>query len=265
MLAPHFFISLLVLLVVSWNPGSESETYSSSGPPHLDELWDLHEEFEYEVRYGFMNLGTVEVETHTRDTTYNGKTARKFTNIIKSNPRVPVVGRREVHYHTMLTRNDTIPYGLRFWSDNYHDDIMEEYLYEFDYDEGEATYYVEGEKKSVSELNEPADGGPAIFYYSRLHAGTSRNIQYPIYIDEDTGFVEINNQSSVNSYDSKAFDGKVDSYRATGNANFDGPFGFSGDFEAIFKADELRIPLEAKVKVWVGNVTVRLTDYKRHQ
>lgn len=233
-------------------------------PPELDDLWTLEESFLYEVRYGFFKLGTVEVEVHTRDTVYNGKDARQFTNVIKSNPSVPIVGYREVHYHSMLTRNDSIPYGLKFWSDNYHDEIMEEYLYEYDYDKGVVTYFEEGEKKKEMELNEPADGGPAIFYYSRLHAGANRDVRYPIYIGEEQGEVSINNKAEVRRHESKAFGGNVDAVFSTGKADFEGPFGFSGDFEAIFKADEYRIPLEAKVKVWVGNVRVRLVEYERH-
>lgn len=261
MIPVSFLIPLLLLFNAS---NDEGTSQGSTPPPDLDQLWELEEEYLFEVRYGFMRLGNVEIEVHTRDTTYEGQSARQFTNIIKSNPRVPVIGRREVHYHTMLTRNDTIPYGLKFWSDNHHDDIIEEYVYEFDYDNEEARFFNEGEKKAVNKLKSPADGGPAIFYYSRLHAGTDRTVEYPIYIDEDTGHVKINNRSEISEYDSKAFDGIVDSYRATGKADFEGPFGFSGDFEAVFKADEFRVPLEAKVSVWVGSVTVRLVEYERH-
>lgn len=255
------FVAPLLLLIGIFTALAEPVPAT---PPDLDDLWELEEDFLFEVRYGFFKLGTVEVEVHRRDTVYNGKKARQFTNIIKSNPSVPFVGYREVHYHTMLTRNDTIPYGLKFWSDNYHDEIMEEVLYEYDYENGVVTYYEEGEKIKEMELDEPADGGPAVFYYSRLHAGASRDVRYPIYIGEEKGFVYINNRNEVKSYDSKAFDGEVEAYHSTGKANFEGPFGFSGDFEAIFKADELRIPLEARVQVWVGSVRVRLVEYERH-
>ena len=45
--------------------------------------------------------------------------------------------------------------------------------------------------------------------------------------------------------------------------NIDGPFGFSGEFRAWFLDDELRVPLEARVKVLFGNALIRIIDYTK--
>ena len=62
------------------------------------------------------------------------------------------------------------------------------------------------------------------------------------------------------------FDAAVETYLSEGTTdNIDGPFGFSGNFRAWFLADDLRVPLEARVKVLFGNAIVRLIEYKREE
>ena len=60
-----------------------------------------------------------------------------------------------------------------------------------------------------------------------------------------------------------AFDEPVETYYGEGESTIDGPFGFRGSFKSWYLADDLRVPLEAHVRVWLGNVRIKLIDYKK--
>ncbi len=241
-----------------------ADSRSDKGPnPDIRELIDANERMTYEVRYGFLRLGDVHVYLK-RDTVYRDTPAVHMVTEMVSNRRIPLVGHREVHYHNFMAVNDSIPYGLRFWQNSLHNDQMERYLFDFDYEAGVVYSYEDGELLDTLDLDQPSDGGPAVMYYSRLFAGTDQEKVYPIYIDNEQSEIRMNFSSETVSYSSPAFpDEQVRAYIMDGYAGFDGPFGFSGNFAGMFKNDELRIPLEARVSIWVGSVRVRLTKYER--
>ncbi len=238
---------------------------ASSGPPDIHTLQNINERFTYEVRYGFLRLGDVHVYLKG-DTLYQDTPAVHMVTEMVSNRRLPLIGYREVHYHSFLAYNDSIPYGLRFWQNSLHRDKFERYLYEFDYASGNVYSFEEGEAVDTLDLSRPGDGGPAVMYYSRMFAGTAGDRTYPIYIDHEQSEIEMSFTDRQESYDSPAFpDEDIKAYIMNGNADFEGPFGFSGEFTAFYKDDDLRIPLEARVSIWLGSVRVRLTEYERLQ
>lgn len=235
---------------------------SINPPPTVTDILSVREEFTYAVHYGFFNLGTITLEI-LEDTNYRGEPAQYLFYKIKSNRGIPLVGYKERNYHTYMAHNDTTFYGLKFWTDSVHDNLYEETLYDYNYENQKLFTYEEGEAVDTLELLQPADSGPSFFYFARLHAGTDHKVNYPIYISHEKGNVELQNSSNIEMYSSEAFPGEdVEVFRTRGYADVDGPFGFSGHIDAIFMADDLRIPLEARVRVWVGNVRVRLIEYE---
>jgi hypothetical protein len=253
--------ALVVLLAAA---AEMAATRSGSAPnPDIRELIDANERMTYEVRYGFLRLGNVHVYLK-RDTVYRDTPAVHMVTEMISNRRIPLVGHREVHYHNFMAINDTIPYGLRFWQNSLHNDQMERYVFDFDYESGVVYSFEKGEPLDTLDLEQPSDGGPAVMYFARLFAGTDQKKTYPIFIDNEQSDIRLNFSSEKVSYSSPAFpDEDIKAYILDGYAGFDGPFGFSGDFAGFFKDDELRIPLEARVSIWVGSVRVRLTEYQR--
>lgn len=244
--------------------GDKSGRGTSGNPnPDIYQIIDADERFTYEVRYGFLRLGNVYVYLKG-DTVHRGTEAVHMVTEMVSNRRIPLVGHREHHYHNFMVVKDSLPYGLRFWHDSMHDGRKERYLFDFDYEAGFVYSYENGELVDTLDLDQPADGGPAVMYYSRLFAGTDQTRAYPIYIDHEQSEVRMNFSSNTVSYDSPAFpDKEIRAYTMDGLAEFDGPFGFSGEFTAYFMNDKMRIPLEARVSIWVGSVRVRLTEYER--
>ncbi len=237
-------------------------TYERDNPPTMDMLIEAREVFEFEVSYAFFTLGWVEVEL-LPDTTYNGETAYHLRTTIRSNRRVPFVGTRIVNYENIFQYNEEYPFSHLFWRDDIHDDEYESALIEFDREKMEVRFFEHGEPADTLELFEPASGGDIIFFYSRMFAGLEQPYKMPVYIENELGYVEASSGSETEYREYDAFDEPVETYLSEGTADIDGPFGFRGRFKSWYSTDDLRIPVEAHVRVIFGNVKVRLISYER--
>lgn len=231
-------------------------------PPDISQVLNARENMVYSVHYGFLTLGTVILEP-VRDTTYNGKPAFYSRTIIRSNPSIPFVGRKERHYHSIFAKNDTTAYGLNFWTDSIHDNEYNDSRYVYNYDEGHVIVYEFEVPTDTLALDGPGDSGPSLHHITRLYAGMDARRQYPIYISNERGDVEMTYTSRVEKVNNAAFGGNVDAFYSEGNANVKGPFGFSGAYKAWHSTNPCRTPLEAHVRVWVGKVKVKLQSYER--
>ena len=96
-----------------------------------------------------------------------------------------------------------------------------------------------------------------------MFAGSDESYTLPVYISKELGYINSDNVSTKKKRRIPAFEGRVDTYYAEGDADLDGPFGFSGKFKAWYMADDLRIPLESHFKVFLGNVKIKLIEYTR--
>lgn len=229
--------------------------------PTESELLKWHEVFTYEVRYSIFKLGEVKVEM-MGDTLYNGQNAQYLRTIITSSPGIPFVGREENHYNTIFTQTDSLPHTLVYWTDNVDDEEYDDTRYIYDYDAGKV-YMREQETRDTLAIEEPASSGQLIFHLGRLFAGTENDFTIPIYLNLERGFISVDNTVKKEMRTYKAFDEPVETYYGEGESTIDGPFGFRGNFKAWYLADDLRVPLEAHVKVWLGNVRIKMIDYKK--
>lgn len=261
-LLSNWILALLVTLTFSDALSQTILNYNNDTVPTLKEIIDAREIFEYEVSYGFMTLGWVDVEI-LPDTTFNGEHAFHLRTRIRSNSRIPFVGTRIVNYESIFQYNDQWPYSYVFWRDDIHDDDYDRVRVLFDREKGMVHFYERGEYQESLELEEPASGGDIIFYYSRLFAGIETPYELPVYTENEKGTVraESSDRFEYRSYD--AFEDPIPTYLSEGTADVEGPFGFRGRFKSWFSTDELRIPVEAHVRVIFGNVKIRLISYER--
>lgn len=257
-------VLLLLILTAGELYGQAPLSYERSEPPTMQMMLDVREVFEYEVRYGFLTLGWVDVEL-LPDTTWNGDPAFHMRTRIRSNRRIPLVGTRIVDYQNIFQYNEKWPYSFVFWRDDVHDEEYNSVRAVFDREEDEVRFYERGEPVDTLSLEEPASGGDIIFYYSRLYAGEPEAYRMPVYIEGEKGTVTASSRTETRRREYDAFDEPIDTYLSEGHADVDGPFGFNGNFKSWFSADDLRIPVEAHVKVVFGNVKVRLISYERHE
>jgi hypothetical protein len=231
-------------------------------PPTMDEMLKWKETFTYEVRFSFFKLGKVQT-TVIRDTTYNGQKVWWLQTVITSNSGIPFVGEEENHYNTFMVATDSLPYTQLYWRDNVDEQEFNAERYIYDYDNEKVYLSKQGEPTDTLQLTEPSSSGQLIFYYSRLFAGTDKSYRLPVYLEGEKGYINGINSAEIETREYKAFEEPVKTYFSEGDADIDGPFGFRGKYKAWYIADDLRIPAEAHAKVWLGNVKVRLIDYKK--
>lgn len=218
--------------------------------------------FEYEVRYGFLNLGTVVVST--ADTVINGKEHRHIKTVMISNNRLPFVGYKEYHYHAAMAVEDTSIYTSRFWVDKIHRDHYPFNYYDFDYGLSKIYSFEMEDKRDTLDLPGITYAGPELFQLSRLGAGRTFRETYRIVIDNEIQEIFVEYTGETQMLRSSAFEGdRIEVLNSSGTTILKGPFGFSGDFRAFHKNDAMRLPIEARLSVWIGNVVVRLVDYKK--
>lgn len=251
------FILLLGLL---WGLGSTP----LQAQPDLDELYKYKETFKYEVKYGFFKLGWVEVSLQP-DTMYEGRMHKHLQTIITSNPKVPFFGTEVDYYHSFFYENeDGVPVTTKYWKDNIDENIYDDIVYEFDRENGKVYYKEEDNTRDTLDLEEPATAGHIIFYFSRLFAGSDTPSDLLVYVTKKKGAIHFQNPSKTEKREYAAFDKPVEAVLTSGTTeNIAGPFGFSGDFRAWFMNDELRVPLEARVKVFLGNAMIKLIEYTK--
>ncbi|MDX1617668.1 MAG: DUF3108 domain-containing protein [Balneolaceae bacterium] len=236
-----------------------TEQKQSTGPA-VSELLRWREEFTYEVRYSFFNLGRVQVVM--TDTLFNGRPAWQLSGIITSSG-IPFVGREENHYNSIFRVDAGKPKELVYWKDDFDDNKPNEDRNIFDYEMGKVYAFDEGEAADTLDLEEPATSGPLVFLFSRMLAGSQTTSRLFIYLEDQKGTIDMKHTATRDFREYDAFEEEVNTYYSEGDADIDGPFGFRGRFKAWFGTDSLRVPLEAHVKVWMGNVKVRLIDYKK--
>lgn len=262
-----FWIGLFLILAMSSQSQAQDSllTYDHPNePPEMEELLKWKEVFTYEVKFGFFRLGEVKTEI-VSDTTLQGQKLWWLRTIITSNSRIPFVGEEENHYNTLMVETDSLPYTQFYWRDNVDEDEYKSEQYIFDY-ENEKVYISENrEPVDTLEVTEPSSSGQLVFYYSRLFAGTDKNFRLPVYLEREKGYINGRNSTRIEMREYKAFSDPVKTYYSEGNADIDGPFGFRGKYQSWYVADDLRIPAEAHAKVWLGNVKVKLIDYKKER
>lgn len=266
-------LSLLILLpVLGFRESGILETKQrADAAMHrnlIHTFWNGKEHLRYRVKYSFITLGYVIVDI-LPDTSYRGKTYREMRVKIKSNPSLPFVGNKEDDFYSLMARNDTMAYATLFWMNDIDDNVHDKTLYRLHYDEGKVYSYIRKKTdgpliaKDTLPLDKPSICGPAFFYDFRLYTQPGVKARIPIYINQKEEKVKLHCNGQTRKEKVNALgDRQLTLIKSSGNAGFNGPFGFKGDFSAWFTDDSLRIPISANLKVWIGSVSVHLESYR---
>jgi hypothetical protein len=237
-------------------------TYEGAQPPDLETQLALDEFFIFEVHYGFINLGTVEVEWK-RDVEWEGESFYQLDMTIKSNPSFPFVGDHRVVYSSLFQVENGQLKDRRFWRDDLHDNEFERVLIEIDREADEVRFFERGEALDTLEIVEPATGGSLIFFFARTFVESTEPYLLQVYTENERFQITASGSEKVDMRSYPAFTKPIPTYLSAGTTNIKGPFGFSGDFKSWFSTDDMRVPLEAEVRIFLGKVKVKLKHYER--
>jgi len=219
-------------------------------------------QYVYSVSYGFIPLGTLKIWTQ-RYLTVAGERLAEVWFTADVNPLYAWL----IDMHDIfVARMPLDASGLRsmYTSSIYNDDIMER-LYQME--TGSNHYFARGchYEGDIYLYRYPCPRGTfdgiSILYAARRSVRLNQSARYTTIVSEEFKRTEIQLDPEpvqlrhAGSYHSVR--------RLHGTANYKGQAGLSGNFEGWFTNDSLTLPLESKMKIMVGSITIRLKEIKQ--
>ncbi len=105
--------------------------------------------------------------------------------------------------------------------------------------------------------------GLSIFYYARMKSGQNKSEEISGFVNEKKVATIINFYDDVEDISIDAIDYPVACVKVDGQLDFVSIYGLTGYYEGWFTNDEAAIPIIAKMKVMVGNITLELKEWNR--
>lgn len=239
--------------------------YLSSDEPTA---MQVGEELEYAVSYSFFSIGTISFKILDKGIR-NGRTVFKARAIIESNPNLNWL--KEVHIRFYGEIDDSV--FSHYWiSEDSSASGIDYQSLTFIYDDGELVYqkgkiFPSGERKIAKmdtiRIGGRGQDGLSLFFYARENARQKKQATVQVFIDDKEANAHINFQDKVEDVDIDAVDYPVKTVFLDGKADFVGVAGMTGGFRGWFSNDAARIPMVARLNVWIGSIKVELKSWKR--
>ena len=244
---------LMVLLLLAGN-----KTFSQS------EVLADGEELIYEVYYSFINIGWTKFTTNRVIGTTNRYVCEA---VLKSNDAMPFVT-VDFNFISELEIKDNTLRPLKFTSKEFKEGRVSTLTYIFNYDSSfvdikKIGYNGETEYGKRMHMYSVFQDGLSIFYYARFNYFSQKSLYVPVLINQDSISLRLNFNTNKTDVDIGEVDYDISSLFLDGRTDYEMVFGLTGDFSGWFSNDAARIPLKAKLKVKIGNITLELKAWKR--
>ncbi len=222
------------------------------------------EELTYRVSYMNITLGTIKTVTEPY-TTLDGQKAVKVKVYINSHPNIPFVSLHSVYESWMDT---SATYSRKFTANTQNEEgawDFDQYLFDYTAKTVTMERYKNKQKTSskVWPIRKRFNEGSSILFAARALLYSKKSLRLPTIIMEDTVSTVINFQGTKEDITIDASAYPIKTVYFNGDANWTGIYGLTGRFEGWFSDDEARIPIKAKMKVYVGSVTIELQGWRR--
>ncbi len=257
-----FSVISVLFFVELFNPKVEHYTYKFqiTGTKQLQ----VGEDLTYEVSYLFLKLGVVRTVVKSKKI-FDGITYYDAVAYIDSYPGIPFVNLHQI-YETMLLPD----YFSKYFHGIVKYDNYSSYTnYYFNYKKSEIKI-IKGRvfppqiwTDSTTTANTEYQDGLSILFYTRMNTGKDTSVNLPCFVNEKKVYTHINFYKNVVPISIDAVNYKISSVKIDGTTNFISIFGLTGHFEGWFSNDDAAIPLLAKMKVIIGNVTLELKKWNR--
>jgi hypothetical protein len=246
-------IFLLVLLLSTCN-----KTFSQY------EVFENGEELSYDVYYSFINIGTVSfstVKTQDINKNYRCKAIMKSSDLM-SFAKVDY----EFISDIMFYKEEPVPFYSLALENVKHGKLVQTYL--FNYDSLLVHLFKTGiSNETIFDKNIPLNtnyqDGLTIFYFARFSSFKNHESKVPVIINQDPASVDIKYNIKPVEVEIDRIDYPVSTIYVEGYSNFVAVFGLTGEFSGWFSNDNFRVPIKAKLKVQIGNITLELKSWKK--
>jgi hypothetical protein len=231
-----------------------------------------HEDLLYEVSYAGIKLGRIRIRTQATDT-IDGETRYHAMAYVDSYEGIPFVNIHVVdstHMNTAFyskgfdaferSGDNWLKESSRYDLNN-HIIIIEKTLHKELHSPviGEATY------DTVRNVEDQILDGLSMFFFARSHVRetASMNIPTVVYAKQGTTEFHFGTERKMEEIDALK-DQLIRVVGLEGAAHFKGLYGMTGDFHGWFTDDAASIPVKAELGVFIGNVTIELIWWRRH-
>jgi len=247
-------------------PANGSFVYPDSSDTTASVL-SVGEELEYHVSYSFFSVGTIRFRIVDKRID-RGRTIYTAQTNIDSNPSLSWL--TDVHVRFFGDMDQRV-FSYSWVGEDSSSKSVDVRTMNFDYDNrklyfSSGTRFPDGREevreRDTVPIQSQCQDGMSLFFYARQHCREHRQEHVPTFIEnkQESTLIAFLDQREPAEID--AVDYPVDAVHFVGRADFVGVYGLTGGFEGWFSNDEARIPLVARMKVFLGSIKVQLKSWK---
>lgn len=224
------------------------------------------EEIVYLVKYLFFEIGEIRLKI-TDSYLENGDTIFKSVAYINSYEGVPFVNLHQIYESEFNTKQ--VPRKFKGTVLGDKDTSFTQYTFDKNHKSVNVyrgrLYPEETWVDSTAVLEQVHQDGLSIFYFARMRTGQDRSYNIPCFVNEKSEKTLINFYNESLPITINALDYEVDCVMLDGKTDFVSIFGLTGAFEGWFSNDSYAIPIIAKMKVIIGNITLELIEWNKEE
>ncbi|MBD3226027.1 MAG: DUF3108 domain-containing protein [Caldithrix sp.] len=243
-----------VLIFLSALPAKPANTFQ----------WRVGEELTYSVHWSFFRLGTLKLEVKD-SLTYNGHSVYHIRLHIDSNPALFFV---DMHSKVDSYIDDDMQLH-RFLARENIDNVNYLTEYRLDYEQNkliinmtdleDTTHTIYEEKPLTDEIYD----GSGLIYLARSRINNKGKLNVTALANGELSDVHLNFTDRTDLLKIDSLPSKVETYYLDGSFDNVGLAGLTGPFKGWFAKDPQAPPLKAKLKVFIGSVSIELENYKK--
>ena len=226
--------------------------------------WSVGEELIYKVKWSFLRLGTLRAQI-SDTVSIDGQRAYHIRLFVDSNPTLFFVSHHAV-YETFF--DDTLKVFL-FRCDEKIEGVTYHTTYRIDHADSRVYIDMTDEKDPANQIVDTTSfegtlyDGTSLLYYARAHVHDAKTDTVRYMDDGKVELAIIDFQGAKGSVKIGALDEPVPTYYLEGHVMGGGIAGLKGNFKGWFARDGHRPPLKARMKVFIGSVTLELESWKK--
>ncbi len=255
------FIPVLFLLLV---PNFHQLHYKYEFSFQSVKQLQVGEDLTYEVSYLFLKLGKIQTIVKDKNK-IDGKIYYDAVAYIDSYSGIPFVDLHQI-YETKLTPDY---YSKYFHGVVQYDDYSSYTNYYFNYKKS-IIKVLKGKVQppevwtdSTTTADTLYQDGLSILFYTRMNSGRDTSVNLPCFVNEQKVVTKINFYDKVEPVSINSVNYNIACEKIDGSTDFISVFGLTGHFEGWFSNDSAAVPILAKMKVIIGNVTLELKQWNR--
>jgi tetratricopeptide (TPR) repeat protein len=216
---------------------------------------DLDEHLDYKVKYGFITLGWVNVRVAGKKI-INGREVFHIIFFVNSNTAFDFLISLHHIYESYVDAYTLAPIQSRLFTPN--EKFYKLRTYYYDYSQNHFDAFLVGFDGRFNRVQKPmpkmAHDGMSLLYYARGLVSNQANDTMTVIIDEEYKWTTIEYLNEREEIEIK--DEDINAIKIFAQAKFSGIAGMNGDAWGWFSPDRRSEPLEGKIKIILGYITV---------